>query len=180
MLTTSATDTSPTAGRQTLALSSMLAAVAVVALLGSLATIPHTEGGWYATADRVPWSPPNWLFGPAWSVLYALMAVSGFLIWRRGFRGGGQRNAATPVLWLFVIQLLLNGLWTPMFFAMFPLIGAAGWWIALADIVLLIIVVVIYIVRSARVSRVAAGLFVPYGLWLLFASTLNIGIIVLN
>lgn len=180
MHTTRDSDARPSPRRQSLALLGMLAAVAVVAFLGSLATIPHTENGWYATADRVPWSPPNWLFAPAWTTLYICIAVSGFVVWRRGFRGGGQNNTAAPVLRLFVIQLILNGLWTPLFFAGFPLIGAAAWWIALVDIVLLIVVVVVYIVRSARVSHLGAGLFVPYGLWLLFASSLNIGIIVLN
>lgn len=169
----------PSVGRQILVGLAFLAAVVVVAGVGSLAAIGNTDG-WYLDVEKVPWNPPNSVFGPAWSLLYALIAVAGFLLWRRGFRGAGRRNAATGVLLLFVVQLLLNGLWTPIFFAGYPVIGQAAWWLAMVVILALLVVVVVLILRSRRLSRAAAWLLVPYLLWLAFASTLNAGIIALN
>lgn len=165
--------------RQVVVGAAFLGAVAAVAALGSWATIPHTDG-WYAEANKVAWSPPNWLFGPAWSTLYLMIAVSGFLIWRAGFAGQGQANRARSVLWLFVLQLLLNLAWTPLFFALFPQIGAVAWWLALVDIIVLIGAVALLVGRSWPWSKVSSLLLGPYLGWLLFASSLNIGVIALN
>lgn len=156
----------------------LLVTVALIALLGSMATLPNTDG-WYATVTKVPWNPPNWVFGPAWSVLYVLIAVAGWLLWRRGWRSG-ESNAARPALTAYAVQLVLNALWTPVFFAGYPLIGEVAWWLALAVILSLIIAVIRLIAVARHWSNVAAWLLVPYVLWLVFAASLNVGIIALN
>ena len=156
----------------------LLAVVALIAFLGSLATMPNTDG-WYADAEKVPWDPPNAVFGPVWSVLYFLIAVAGWLIWRAGYREG-KPNQARRVLAVFIAQLALNSLWTPVFFAGYPLIGEPAWWIALGIILALIASVIWLAVNAARWSKLAAWIMVPYLLWLLFATSLNVGIIVLN
>lgn len=169
----------PTVARQLLVAAVLLATVTAIAFLGSLATIPNVEG-WYADAAKVPWNPPDAVFGPAWSLLYLLIAVAGFLIWRSGHEGSGRPNTAHKTLWIYGVQLTLNAIWTPIFFAGYPLVGRAAWWGALVVIVALIASVVWLIAASAKHSEVAAWLLVPYLGWLLFASSLNIGIIALN
>ncbi|XBH23189.1 TspO/MBR family protein [Jonesiaceae bacterium BS-20] len=82
--------------------------------MGSLATIPNTKG-WYLDVEKVAWNPSNWVFGSAWSLLYLLITLAGFLIWRSGCVGQGQENAAKSVLWAFGIQLGLNSIWKPIF-----------------------------------------------------------------
>lgn len=168
----------PTVARQIVVGAGLLILVALIAFLGSLATTPNTDG-WYAEATKVPWDPPNAVFGPVWSALYFLIALAGFLIWRAGYRSD-RPNAARRTLWIYSVQLILNGIWTPIFFAGFPVIGAAAWWLALFVILALIVCVVWLAVSAAKRSRIAAWIMVPYLLWLAFASTLNAGIIVLN
>lgn len=155
-----------------------LALVAIIAVLGSMATIPNTEG-WYETVEKAPWSPPNSLFGPVWSVLYVLIALAGWLLWRKGYRGGAP-NAAQKPLTIYAIQLVLNGLWTPAFFAGYPVIGESAWWIALAIIIVLIISVFWFAVTAAQFSQISSWMMVPYAAWLLFATSLNAAIIFLN
>lgn len=164
--------------RQIVAGALALAVVALIAFLGTLATTPNTEG-WYADVNKVAWSPPNWVFGPAWSVLYILIALAGFLIWRAGYRHE-KRNAARSTLTLYIVQLALNALWTPIFFAGFPLTGKFAWWVALLVILALIAVVLVLGISASKWSKWAAWIMLPYALWLIFASTLNAGIIVLN
>lgn len=172
-------NTTPAVPRQILAAAAFLVIVVAVAALGSLATAPNTDG-WYAGVEKVAWSPPNWLFAPAWSVLYLLIAIAGFLIWRAGFAGAGEQNGARGALTLYVTQLLLNFAWSPIFFAGYPMIGKAAWWIALVVIVLLVAAVALLIPAAAKWSKTAAWLLVPYVAWLAFATTLNAGIIALN
>ena len=140
-----------------------------VAALGTLTTI-STVDGWYATAEKAPWSPPNFLFGPVWTVLYALIAVSGWLVWR-------EIRRVPPI---FIVQLVLNALWTPVFFGAYPLIGAPALWIALAIIVAIDVTVLLTMLRFWKVSQRAAWLLVPYWAWVLFATTLNAAVAVLN
>ncbi|MGO3734255.1 MAG: TspO/MBR family protein [Canibacter sp.] len=171
-------NTRPSVGRQIVIGIVLLSAVTLIATLGSVATIPNTEG-WYTTVEKVPWDPPNAVFGPVWSVLYFLIAVAGWLIWRAGFQES-RRNAAKRVLTVYVIQLVLNGLWTPAFFAGYPLLGEPAWWIALAIILALIGSVIWLIVSAAQWSRISVWIMALYLLWLVFATSLNIGIIALN
>lgn len=170
--------TRPSVARQIAVGAGLILVVTMIATLGSLATIPNTDG-WYAEVAKVPWNPPNGVFGPVWSVLYFLIAIAGFLIWRAGYRGK-RPNAARRTLWMYAAQLVLNGVWTPIFFAGFPLVGEVAWWAALIVILALIACVVSLAVSAAKWSRIAAWIMVPYLLWLAFATTLNAGIIVLN
>ena len=155
-----------------------LAAIALVAVLGSASTLSEVDG-WYAKADKVPWSPPNWLFGPVWSLLYLMNATSGWLVWRAGYRAG-RSNAASRTLAIYALQLVFNGLWTPVFFAAYPRIGPIAWWASLAIMFALLATTIWFGISAISCSRIAAFLMVPYLAWLLFAASLNIGIPLLN
>ncbi|MDQ3404525.1 MAG: tryptophan-rich sensory protein [Actinomycetota bacterium] len=135
-----------------------------VAALGSLATVSNVRG-WYASADKPWFTPPNALFGPVWTVLYLLIAVAGWLVWLRRDRGA--------LAW-WSTQLALNLLWTPTFFALQWL------WPALVVILALDAAVVITILRFRKTRPLAAWLLAPYLAWILFATALNLGIAVLN
>jgi benzodiazapine receptor len=161
-------------GRAMLMLVVFLAIAAAVAAFGSLTTISNVDG-WYAYAEKPFWNPPNAVFGPVWTVLYMLMSVAAWLVWlRRGEPGAGR------ALWTYVAQLVLNAMWTPMFFGGYPLIGAPALWIALGIIVAMDVVILLTMLRFRRISRAAAWLLVPYWAWVLYATTLNAGLAVLN
>lgn len=166
-------------GRQIAVGGLCLLIVAAIAVGGSLASASNTEG-WYLEVEKVPWNPPNWLFGPAWTVLYVIIALVGFLIWRAGFVGGGRPNAAARTLRIYALQLVLNAAWTPIFFAGYPVFGQPAWWVAMGVILALVATVIWLMASAVKWSRVATLLLIPYLLWLLFASSLNAGIIVLN
>ncbi|MDQ2688811.1 MAG: tryptophan-rich sensory protein [Chloroflexota bacterium] len=161
-------------GRSILALVLFLAIAAAVAALGSIATAQNVEG-WYAEADKAPWTPPGAVFGPVWTVLYALMSVAAWLIWREP--DSAERRRA---LGLYVAQLVLNALWTPVFFGLYPTIGVAALWAALVIIVALDVLVLLTALRFRPVRRLAAVLLIPYGAWLAYATTLNAAAAVLN
>ena len=144
-----------------------------VAALGSIATAGNVNG-WYADADKALWNPPSWVFGPAWTLLYTLMSVAAWLVWR------SRSPYRRPALAFYVAQLVLNALWTPVFFGLYPVIGPAALWIALAIILALDVVVLLTMIRFWKVSKVAAWLLVPYWAWLLFATTLNAALAALN
>jgi translocator protein len=154
-------------GAQAIALVLFLAASALVAALGGLATARHVNG-WYATADTAPWSPPNWVFGPVWTFLYAAMAVAGWLVWRS--HAAGSRAALTA----YCVQLGLNLLWTPVFFALYPALGTPALWIAFGIIVALAVAVAVTVVLFGPISRTAGLLMLPYLSWVVFASSLNL------
>lgn len=140
-----------------------------VAALGSLTTVGAVDG-WYARVPHVAWTPPNWAFGVVWTVLYTSIAVAGWLVWLR--RG---TTAARVALGLYTVQLLLNAIWTPVFFGGYRLIGLSALWIALGIILLLDLAVAATIAASWPVSRPAALLLTPYLVWILYASSLNWG-----
>ncbi|RKR13581.1 TspO/MBR related protein [Arthrobacter oryzae] len=154
-------------GSQVMALVLFLGASALVAALGGLATANHVNG-WYATADKAPWSPPNWVFGPVWTVLYIAMAVAAWLVWRS--RAAGSMTALTA----YGVQLVLNLLWTPAFFALYPVIGTPALWIAFGIIVALAVAVAVTVVLFGPISRAAGLLMLPYLSWIVFASSLNL------
>jgi benzodiazapine receptor len=137
------------------------------AALGALATSDART--FYAQLVQPSWAPPGWLFGPVWSVLYTLMAVSAWLVWRdRGFAG------ARSALVLFIVQLAVNALWSWLFFA-WHLGGAA-----LGEIIILWCLIVATIVCFQRINKLAAILLYPYLAWSTFASTLTFSIWRLN
>jgi translocator protein len=154
-------------GSQLWGLLVFLGASALVAGLGSLVTLNNVNG-WYASADKAPWTPPNWVFGPVWTVLYTTMAVAAWLVWRR--RAEGSRAALTA----YGVQLGLNLLWTPVFFGLYPVMGTSALWIAFAIIVALAVAVAVTVMLFGPISRAAGLLMLPYLSWVVFASSLNL------
>lgn len=137
--------------------------------LGSLATRPAIST-WYAGLAKPSFSPPNWLFGPAWTVLYILMGIAAFLVWNRGLGAPGVKAA----LLLFLVQLALNLAWSFIFFA-----GRSPAW-GFVEILALWVAIVVTMVLFFRVSAAAGWLMVPYIGWVSFATVLNGAIMALN
>lgn len=159
--------------RSALVLLALLGIAAAVAAFGSIVSASAIDG-WYADTAKPMWNPPNAVFGPVWTVLYALMSVAAWLVWRRP-----NSASRTRALRVYVVQLALNAVWSPAFFGLGALIGAPGLWIALGIIVVLDFIILATIIRFGDVSRIAAGLLIPYWFWALFATTLNAAIAVL-
>lgn len=138
------------------------------AAIGSAATFPNIST-WYATLDKPFFSPPNWLFGPVWTLLYLLMGLSLYLVWAADYE-----KTKKPAFVAFGLQLVLNALWSLVFF------GLHAPWAGVVVIVLLLA----SIVATARlfwpISKPAAYLLFPYILWVGFATLLNIAVAVLN
>ncbi|MGY2743666.1 TspO/MBR family protein [Arthrobacter sp. UYCu723] len=155
------------AGSEVLGLLVFLGASALVAGLGGLATAGNVNG-WYVTADKAPWSPLNWVFGPVWTVFYLAMAFAAWLVWRR--RAEGSRVALTA----YAVQLALNLLWTPVFFGLYPALGTLALWIAFAIIVALAVAVSVTVMYFGPISRGAGLLMLPYLSWIVFAASLNV------
>jgi tryptophan-rich sensory protein len=128
------------------------------ALLGAV----FTPGEWYAGLNKPAWNPPNRIFGPVWSALYAMMAVAAWLVWRRGGFAAQRR----PLGW-FLVQLVLNAAWTPLFFGL-HLPG-----LAFAEILLLWLAIIWTVIEFWRVHRAAGWLLMPYLTWVTFAAVLN-------
>jgi translocator protein len=128
-----------------------------------------TPGAWYEQLAMPDWTPPDWLFGPVWTVLYGLMAVAAWMIWQQKGLSG-----ASFALGLFGFQLALNLAWSWLFF------GLQEIGLALADIVALWAAILLTIVAFWRENRVAGGLLMPYLLWVTFAAALNFEIWRLN
>lgn len=129
-------------------------------LLGVYAVDEANE--FYASLERPAWAPPGWLFGPVWTALYALMALAAWLVWRRG-GWAAQRRPLT----LYLVQLALNALWTPIFF------GLRQPGLAFAEIVALLIAIVATLCAFWKASRVAGALLAPYLVWVAFATALS-------
>jgi benzodiazapine receptor len=139
----------------------------ITAAIGGAASV--NAAPFYGQLVRPEWAPPSFLFGPVWTILYILMGIAAWLVWRvGGFR------AARSALVLFLVQLALNALWSWLFFAW----QRGG--LAFADILLLWVLIVATIVLFWRVRPLAGVLLVPYLLWVTFASALNYAIWRLN
>ncbi|MCE9644074.1 tryptophan-rich sensory protein [Candidatus Parcubacteria bacterium] len=149
-----------------LALAGFVALAQGAGILGSLFTAPSI-GTWYATLVRPELSPPNWVFAPVWTTLFLLMGIAAFLVWRQGRKG-------RVALGIFLLQLVLNTLWSILFF------GLQSPGAALVDIVFLWLAIVATIIAFARVSTPAAWLLAPYIAWVSFAAYLNYAIWTLN
>lgn len=141
-------------------------------LVGILAT-PFTISAiptWYIGLNKPPFSPPNWIFGPVWMVLYLLMGISVFLIWQKGL----QKKRVKKSLLYFLFQLFFNFLWSLLFFGLHsPVFG-------LGDIIILFSLILLTITSFYKLSTVAAYLLIPYILWVGFATMLNFSIVILN
>jgi len=126
-------------------------------------------GEWYAALKKPAWNPPNWIFGPVWTALYATMAIAAWLVWKRG-GFAGQRIALS----LFLAQLLFNALWSPLFFGLrLPALG-------LADIVLLWLALLGTVLGFWKACPIAGMLLLPYLAWVTFAGALNFTLWQLN
>lgn len=125
---------------------------------------------WYASLVKPYFTPPNWLFAPAWLTLYLLMAISAFIVWRTGL----DKRQVRVALGIFVLQLVLNVLWSLAFFGLrSPLFGVIV-------ILALWLAILLTIVRFFPISRAAGALLLPYIGWVTFAAILNISIWLLN
>lgn len=151
-------------GHRWWALAAFGAAVTVAAAIGGLGVAGTAAE--YDSLRQPAWAPPTWLFGPAWTLLYAMIAVAGWLVW--------QRTGFTAPLWIYTGQLVLNAIWTPLFF------GAGQYGLAFAEIVLMWLAIGATVVVFRRVSRAAAWLLLPYWGWVTYAAALNLAIWLLN
>lgn len=138
-----------------------------VSFIGALASFQAQS--FYGLLSQPAWAPPPWLFGPVWTLLYAMMAVSAWLVWRSG---GFTKNRSA--LWLFLAQLAFNAVWSWLFFAW--RLGA----VAFADIILLWLLIVLTVLSFWKLSRLAAALLLPYLGWVTFAAALNFSLWQLN
>lgn len=154
--------------RQGLALVLSIAVPFIIGGLGALSTAGNVDG-WYAEANTAPWTPPNWVFGPVWSVLYVLIGLSFWRAWRMP-----SSPARTAGIRLFVAQLALNAIWTPIFFSGFPLVGEIAFWLGAVIILVMDVLVWMTIVKFKDVDITAARLLIPYEAWLFIATSLNI------
>jgi benzodiazapine receptor len=138
-------------------------------IVGSVFTAPSI-GSWYANVVKPELNPSSWVFGPVWTTLFALMGIAAFLIWKKGL----ERRDVRMALGVFAAQLVLNTLWSIIFFGLQSPGGA------LVEIFFLWLAILITIVMFARISKTAAWLLVPYIAWVSFAAYLNFAIWLLN
>jgi translocator protein len=137
--------------------------------IGSIFTIQNIPT-WYASLNKPWFNPPNWVFGPVWITLYTMMGISAYLIWRKGI----HRKDVKIALGIFAVQLILNTLWSVIFFGLkSPLYG-------IPVIALLWLFIALSITSFYRISKPAAILLIPYILWVSFAGILNVFIWMLN
>lgn len=148
-----------------LALAGFVVACLVAASSGAI----FRPGDWYEGLSKPSWRPPNWLFGPVWMVLYVMIALSGWLVWREAGWAG-----ASLALSLYALQLLLNGLWSGIFF------GLRRLGLACAEMALLWLAILATIVTFYPIHATAALLLIPYLLWVSFAFVLNFAVLRLN
>lgn len=142
--------------------------VFLTGFIGSLFTMPNISS-WYVFLNKPFFSPPNWLFGPAWSFLYLLMGISAFLIWQK------RDNPKTkPALGFYAIQLVLNALWSIIFF------GMKNPGLAFLEILFLLGFIIITAIKFYQIDKKASLLFIPYILWVSFAAVLNYYLWILN
>jgi len=145
---------------------SLLACYAA-AFIGSFATIDSITG-WYTTIVKPSFNPPNWIFGPVWSLLYTLMGICFYLI------NISEHPSKVFVRKLFIVQLILNAFWSILFFN-FHALG-----FAIVDILLLLFTLILIAIKGKEINIWCSILFIPYILWVSFATILNISIWWLN
>jgi translocator protein len=141
----------------------------VIGSIGSIVTISQIQT-WYSTLSKPSWAPPNWLFGPVWTTLYILMGIALFLVWREGLNRSDVRFA----ILIFAVQLVLNLLWSIVFFTYHSLFGS------FILIMILWIAILANIIAFSIISRTAGLLLVPYIVWVSIASYLNYSVYLLN
>jgi benzodiazapine receptor len=125
---------------------------------------------WYASLKKPAFSPPNWLFGPVWIILYLLMGIALFIIWRKGLDTPYVRGGLT----IFGVQLIFNVLWSIAFFGLKSPIGG------LFIIIILWITILLTIIQFSKLSELATVILIPYIVWVSFAAVLNLSLYLLN
>jgi len=150
----------------------LIISILVPLLVGAFSGFFTSSGvnGWYATASKPWFNPPNWIFAPVWTTLYILMGIALYLVWKSG---ADIRLKQTAII-LFAVQLILNFFWSFIFFKL----QLPGW--AFAEIVLMWVMIFITILWFGKISAAAAWLLVPYISWVSFAAVLNYAIWKLN
>ena len=150
----------------------IIIAIVVCLAVGGLSGFATTDAieGWYASINKPSFNPPNWIFGPVWTTLYIMMGVAAGLVWKAGW----DRAAVKTAMTIFGVQLLLNGLWSAIFFS-----WQSPLW-ALVEILVLLAFIILTIIRFKPINNTAAFLLVPYLLWVSFATVLNASIWWLN
>ncbi len=138
-------------------------------IIGSIFTSPAIPG-WYAALQKPVLNPPGWVFAPVWTILYILMGISLFLIWREGVK---KKEIKTAII-IFFVQLFLNASWSFVFFGM----KNPGW--ALVNIISLWLIIITMTILFHKINKKAAYLLIPYIIWISFASYLNYAIWILN
>ncbi|HQW92745.1 MAG TPA: tryptophan-rich sensory protein [Ferruginibacter sp.] len=146
--------------------------ILVPLLVGAVAGLFTSSGvnGWYAVANKPWFNPPNWIFAPVWTLLYIMMGIAFFLVWK----ASADKNVKQTAMILFSIQLILNFFWSFIFFKL----QQPGW--AFAEIILMWVMILLTILWFGKISAMAAWLLVPYICWVSFASVLNYSIWKLN
>jgi tryptophan-rich sensory protein len=142
-----------------------LLALVVASFAAGIGGIVFRPGRWYQRLDKPSWRPPDWLFAPAWTFLYATIALAGWLVWRQAGFGGAMLPLSA-----YGTQLLLNAAWSPIFFGL----RRIGW--ALAEMVLLWLSIVATLVLFYSIDAAAAAVLVPYLCWVSFALLLNLSV----
>jgi tryptophan-rich sensory protein len=143
-----------------------VAFVLVVVAIGGFIGVSAAPDAWYQSLAKAPWNPPNWVFAPAWFTLYVLIGIAG----ARTFID----DPASPRMTIWALQMVLNFAWSPTWFSLHQL------WGAFVLIVAILALIVAFIALSWNKDRVSSWLFVPYALWVAFATSLNLAIALLN
>jgi tryptophan-rich sensory protein len=150
-------------------LSASIGVAQLAGLIGSLATFPEI-GTWYSTLIKPSFNPPNWIFGPVWTTLYILMGIALYLVWDKGT----NKKAVRTAIWVFFIHLVVNCLWSVVFFGLHSLSGG------IIVILILLAMIIILMKLFYPINRWAAYLLAPYLLWVSFATVLNMTLWLLN
>ncbi len=150
----------------------LVVSILIPVLVGAISGYFTSSGvnGWYAIASKPWFNPPNWIFAPVWSMLYVLMGIAFFLVWK----SGAPKDIKQTAIILFAVQLVLNFFWSIIFFKM----QQPGW--AFAEIILMWVMILLTILWFGKINSAAAWLLVPYISWVSFASVLNYSIWRLN
>ncbi len=143
--------------------------VELIGILGGFATA-NSISNWYATLIKPSFNPPSWLFGPVWTILYAMIGISFYLV----LTAKAKSSLKAKAYWIFGIQIFLNAIWSPVFFGLHNIFAA------LIIIVLMWLFILLNILAFYKISKNSAWILVPYWLWVSFASILNFSLWMLN
>jgi translocator protein len=150
----------------------LIISIIIVFLAGAVGTVYTLQEitTWYVSLTKPSWTPPNWAFGPIWSTLYVLIGISLFLVWREGL----DRKDVRLAILVFAVQLVLNVVWSLVFFATHNIFGG------LVLVILLWISILVNIIVFYRISKPAGLILIPYLIWVSIASYLNYTVFLLN